>query len=131
MANASPPTVAIVGASADRSKYGAKSVRAHLRQGYKVFPINPKGGEVEGLPVYTSLSDIPKDELTDGRLDRVSFYVPPEIGLGLLPQVAAANPREFFLNPGSESVEVVEVAAALGLDPIQACSIIAIGETPD
>ena len=41
----SQPTVAIIGASTDRSKFGNKSVRAHLQQGYEVFPVNPKGGE--------------------------------------------------------------------------------------
>ena len=45
----SKPTVAVVGASADRRKFGNKSVRAHLAQGYDVYPVNPKAGEVEGL----------------------------------------------------------------------------------
>ena len=45
-------TVAILGASADRSKFGNQSVRAHLQQGYVVYPVNPKGGEIEGQTVY-------------------------------------------------------------------------------
>ena len=53
------PTVAILGASADRSKYGNKSVRAHRKQGYDVYPVNPKGGEIDGLPVYQRLADVP------------------------------------------------------------------------
>ena len=35
-------TVAILGASSDRSKFGNKSVRAHLQQGFRVYPVNPK-----------------------------------------------------------------------------------------
>ena len=35
----SQPTVAIIGASADRSKYGNKSVRAHQAQGYEVAKV--------------------------------------------------------------------------------------------
>ena len=42
------PTVAILGASADRSKFGNKSVRAHAQAGYDVYPVNPKGGTIEG-----------------------------------------------------------------------------------
>jgi predicted CoA-binding protein len=49
------PKVAILGASADRATFGNKSVRAHLAQGYTVYPVNPKGGQVEGLFVYRSL----------------------------------------------------------------------------
>jgi hypothetical protein len=38
--------------------------------------------------------------------------------------------KELFLNPGSESPEVMEKAQSLGLEPIAACSIIDIGESP-
>ena len=44
-----PDTVAVVGASADRSKFSNKSVRAHAQQGWTVYPVNPKGGEMRRL----------------------------------------------------------------------------------
>lgn len=119
------PTVAIVGASSDRSKYGNKSVRAHLQLGYRVFPINPRGGEIEGLPVYKSLSEVPVKPL-----DRVSFYVPPAVGVDILDEVAEVGCRELWLNPGSESEAVIEKAQFLGLEPIVACSIIDLGVSP-
>ncbi len=118
-------TVAIVGASADRSKFSNKSIRAHLKQGWEVYPVNPKGGEIEGLKVYPTLRDIPV------RIDRVSLYVPPAVGLKLLPDVAAVKPGEFFVNPGAESDELLDRAAELDLQPIVACSIVDIGERPD
>ena len=117
-------TVAIIGASADRGKFGNKSVRAHLKQGWDVYPVNPKGGEVEGLKVYTSVGDIPV------KLDRVSLYLPPALALKLLPEIAGVRPAEFFVNPGAESEELIEQARNLGLDPILACSIVDLGETP-
>ena len=120
------PTVAILGASADRSKFGNKAVRAFLSKGFIVYPVNPKGGEVEGVPVRTSLADIPPDI----KLDRVSVYLPPAVGLKMLPQIAARNPAELWLNPGSESDELVEAAEKLGLNVIQACSIVAVGVSP-
>ena len=121
----SRPTVAIIGASADRSKFGNKSVRAHVAQGYEVFPINPKGGEIEGLAVYPSLAEVPAE-----RLDRVSMYVPPAVGLKLLPEIAAKGCDELWLNPGSESDELVEQAREAGLEPIVACSIVDLGVSP-
>ena len=68
-------TVAIIGASANRNKFGNKSVRAHLKQGWEVYAVNPKGGEIEGLKVLPSVKDIPV------KLDRVSLYLPPAAGL--------------------------------------------------
>ena len=120
------PSVAILGASADRSKYGNKAVRAFLAKGYEVYPVNPKGGDVEGLPVYRSLADIPSDV----KLDRISVYLPPAIGLKTLPEIAARGCQELWLNPGSESDELVAAAEQQGLNVVQACSIVAIGESP-
>ena len=118
------PTVAILGASADRSKYGNISVRAHLQQGYDVYPVNPKGGEIEGLKVYTSLGDIPV------ALDRISVYLPPAVGLKVLAEIKAKGAKQLWLNPGSDSDEVVAKAQELGLDPIIACSIVGLGLNP-
>ena len=118
-------TVAIIGASANRQKFGNKSVRAHAAQGYQVFPVNPKGGEIEGLQVYTSLDEIPVDRLT-----RVSLYVPSEVGLTMLEQIAVKGCDELWLNPGSESDELAAKARELGLEPIIACSIVDVGVTP-
>ena len=121
----SKPTVAVLGASADRSKFGNKSVRAHLQQGYDVYPINPRGGEIEGLKVYESLADVPVERLT-----RISVYLPPQIGLKMLDEIVAKGCDEFWLNPGSDSDEVVTKARELGLDPIVACSIVDVGVSP-
>ena len=119
------PTVAILGASAERSKFGNKSVRAHLQQGYEVYPVNPKGGEIEGLPVFKSLADVPV-----ARLNRISVYLPPAVGLKLLPEIVAKGCDELWLNPGSDSDELVSAARAAGLDPIAACSIVDVGVSP-
>ena len=122
---ASRPTVAVIGASNDRSKYGNKAVRAFQRQGWEVYPVNPSGADVEGITAYPDLDAVPLD-----RLDRVTFYVPPRIGLRIIDDVARKTVGEVWLNPGSESPELVARAESLGLNVIQACSILDIGENP-
>lgn len=116
--------VAIVGASTDRSKYGNKAVRAYAAAGWEVYPVNPKGGEIEGRKAYKSISEIPV------KIDRVSLYLPPGVGIEALAAIAAAKPTEFYVNPGSESDPLIKRAGELGLDPIQACSIVEIGARP-
>lgn len=112
-------TVAVLGASRDRSKFGNRSVRAHLRAGYDVFPINPHAKEIEGIPAYTSLRDLPP-----GPIDRVTVYLSPDVGIHLLKEIAALRPREVWFNPGSESDELLAEAERLGLNVICACSIV-------
>ena len=117
-------TAAVIGASNDRSKYGNKAVRAYQQQGYTVFPVNPRESSIEGLPVFKSILDLP------GRPDLVSVYLPPKVLLKVLPEIAAKGCDELWLNPGTESPEVLTEAERLGLNPIQACSIIGLGVSP-
>ena len=117
-------SVAVIGASADREKYGNKAVRAYRKQGFRVFPVNPKGGEIEGLTAYPSIQAVPV------RPDLISVYVPPELLLRMLPAIAAKGCSELWLNPGAESDEVLAEARRLGLNVIQACSILGVGERP-
>ncbi len=117
-------TVAVLGASADRSKFSNKAVRAYVQEGWKVYPINPKGGMIEGLQAYTSLAEI------SGHVDRVTVYLPPPVAVKALAEIAKTNPNELYINPGAESEELVAAAEKLGLDPILACSIIEIGVRP-
>ncbi|MFA6317598.1 MAG: CoA-binding protein [Elusimicrobiota bacterium] len=121
----SKPSIAVIGASKDRSKYGNKSVRAHAAAGYDVYPVHPSETEIEGFKVYRSVADIPVP------LDRVSLYLSPEAGIRVLPAIAAKKPKEFFVNPGAESKELIKAAKALGLEPLLACSIVAVGRMPD
>ena len=116
--------VAVIGASNDRRKFGNKAVRAFRRQGYEVVPINPHAHEVEGLAAYKSVLDVP------GPIDMATFYVPPEIGEGLIDEMAAKHISEVWLNPGAESEVLVARARALELRPIVACSIMGVGENP-
>ncbi len=117
-------TIAIIGASADRAKFGNKAVRAFQQQGYAVYPVNPKEKEIEGLPVFKSIRDVPV------RPQMISVYLPPPVLLKILPDIAARGCDEFWLNPGTESDEVLAEAERLGLRVIQACSIVGVGVSP-
>lgn len=95
-----------------------------MQQGYKVYPVNLHETEIEGLPAFKSIRDVP------GRPDMVSVYLRPNILLKVLPEIAAKGCDELWLNPGTESDEVLMEAERLGLNVIQACSIVGVGVSP-
>ena len=117
-------TVAIVGASSDRNKYGNKAFRAFQAEGYKVIPINPNEREVEGVATYASVTDVPEP------IDMASVYVPPDVGITLLAGFATKQIAEIWINPGAESDELMAEARRRKLNVIEACSIIGIGQSP-
>ena len=114
-------TIAIVGASNDRNKFGNKAVRAFKQQGYEVFPVNSKEDTVEGLRAFKSIADVPV------RPQLISVYLPPPVLVKILPDIAARGCDELWLNPGTDSAEVVAAAGRLNLNVIQACSIVGFG----
>jgi hypothetical protein len=48
----------------------------------------------------------------------------------VLPDIAAKGCDELWLNPGTDSDEVLAEAGRLGLNVVQACSIVAVGLSP-
>ena len=121
-------TVAILGASSDRSKFGNKAVRAFVQAKHDVFPVNPKETEVENLRAWPTIGEAAL--AAGGSLDVASVYLPPRVTLGLVPQIAAAAPREVWLNPGADDPAVVSALETAGLRVRCLCSIIEVGFSP-
>ena len=117
-------TVAVVGASNDRRKFGNKALRAFRAEGYTVVPINPHEKEVEGIAAYRSVLDVPMP------IDMATVYVQPDVACRLLDEFEQKQIREIWLNPGAESDELLLEAKRRKLNVIAACSIIGIGRSP-
>ena len=121
---AAAKTVAVIGASSNRAKFGNKALRAFEHRGYTVYAVNPNEPKVEGHATYASVLDIP------GPVDMATVYVPAAVGVQVMDQLAKKAVAEVWLNPGADARVVVDRARTLGLKVVQACSILAIGESP-
>ena len=119
-----PKTVAVVGASSSRAKFGNKALRAFLAEGYRVLPINPNEVEVEGLKTYASVLDVP------GPIDMATVYVQPDVTLRLLDEFVRKGIPEIWVNPGAEDDVVMAEARARKMNVVFACSILGIGQNP-
>ena len=117
-------TVAVIGASNDRAKFGNKALRAFQAEGYRVIPVNLKERTVEGLPAVRSVLDIAE------AIDMATIYVPPAATLALLDELERKQVPEIWINPGAESEAVMAEARRRGLKAIFACSIVGIGRSP-
>jgi hypothetical protein len=117
--------VMVIGASTDPHKYGHRAVRAYQRQGHEVFAVNLTGQSIHGAPGYKDVADVP------GPIDRATLYLPPHVGLTILPELARrGDVAELWVNPGAESPQLMELAEQLGLRVVYGCSIVNIGQRP-
>jgi len=109
-------TYAVIGASADEKKYGYKVLKDLAEAGYKVFPINPKGGRILGLKVFPDLASLPV------QIDIAVFTVPPAVTEAVLPQVKERGIKKVWFQPGSESEAGIEFCRKNGIEYIaRAC----------
>lgn len=102
-------TIAVVGASNDPKKAG-HNIPAYLQtQGFKIIPVNPKGGEMFGETVRTSLADI------DEPIDVVDVFRPSEETPQIARDAVAAEAKVLWLQTGIQSDEAQQIASDGGL----------------
>lgn len=114
---------AVVGASADRGKYGNKVLRCYNQHGLPVVGVNPKLTEVEGVPCYPSLAAVP------GPPRAVSVVAPPAAAAAIVADAVAAGIRHLWFQPGAEDRAATIAAHAQGLEVIAGgpCVLVALG----
>jgi uncharacterized protein len=105
-------TVAIVGMSADPQK-ASSFVASYLQhEGYRVIPVNPRGGRVLGETIYPDLTSIPE------RVDIVDVFRPSADAPGFARQAVAIGARALWLQLRIISFEAAEIATGAGLDMV-------------
>lgn len=97
-------TIAVVGASNDESK-AANSIPRYLqREGYRIVPVNPRGGEILGERAYASLKEV------DVPVDVVDVFRPSEETPAIARDAVAIGAKVLWLQLGIESAEAATIA---------------------
>jgi len=110
---------AIVGVSQDPAKYGGRIYRTLRDAGYVVYAVNPKGGELDGAPVYHSLADLP--ELPEV----VDLVVPPAVTEQVVQGAHALGLSRIWMQPGSESAAAIDWCREHGMQVVfGACAMV-------
>ena len=102
-------TIAVVGASGDPSKPAHRIPRYLQSQGYRILPVNPRGGELLGEPVARSLAEV------EGPVDVVDVFRPAGEAPGIAREAIEAGAKVLWLQVGIESEEARQEAEAAGL----------------
>jgi predicted CoA-binding protein len=115
---------AVVGATTVRAKYGNKVLRCYLQNGKTpVYPVNPRGGVIEGLAAYPTLADLPEPARA------ISIITPPAITEGIVAAAVALGVSHLWMQPGAESSYALALAEQHGLECIAGgpCILVVLG----
>jgi len=92
----------VVGASANRDKYGNKVLRSYIQHNMRVIPVNPREKEIEGIPCVTGVPDLPPE------VKSVSVITPPAITEQVVEMAIARGIENIWMQPGAESLAAIE-----------------------
>lgn len=109
--------VALVGASSDPDHSSRQILDYLLREGYTVFPVNPREENILGRPVYKSLGDLPRSP------DIVNVSGSPEHVPDIARQAAAMKAKVLWLEEGVISLERLDIARSAGMAVVMDRSI--------
>ena len=110
---------AVVGVSHDPLKFGNRVFRSLLRAGYTVYPVHPRGGEIEGMPIYASLSDLPQAP------EVVDTVVPPAVTEQIVREMHDLGLARVWMQPGSESRAAIDYCEQHGIEVVyHACAMV-------
>jgi predicted CoA-binding protein len=107
-------TIAMVGASGDKTKFSYGVLRQLSEIGYDILPINPnpKITEIRGLRVYHSLKEI------DKQIDMVEVFRPKNELYGIAEQAIEVGAKVLWGQIGVYDDKAAELAEAAGLKVI-------------
>jgi len=112
-------TWAVVGVSHDPAKFGNRIYRDLRGAGYTVYGVNPKGGEIDGQPLYPSLADLPEP------VEVVDLVVPPRVTEKVVQEAHRLGLNRVWMQPGAESEAAIEWAEARGMEVVHdACAMV-------
>ncbi len=110
--------VILVGASADPEKYANRAFHLLQENGHDVYPIHPKLETLDGVKVYSDVSQVP------GAVDTITLYVSKEISTRIGPAILKKAPKRLIFNPGAENPELSDLAAKAGIKTMNACTLV-------
>ena len=113
----------VIGASADRSKYGNKVLRCYQQRGKVAIPVNPKEIAIEGVACVASVEALPPE------VSSISVITPPAVTEKVVEAAIRKGIRNIWMQPGAQSPAAVERCETAGVNVIAdgSCILVVLG----
>lgn len=107
----------VIGATSSPDKYGYKATVSLHRHGHKVYPVDLRAGNVEGIEVQSGKPDIQN-------VDTVTLYVGPKNQELWQDYIFSLKPKRLIFNPGTENPVLEKAAREKGIETVEACTLV-------
>ncbi len=111
-------TTLILGASENPMRFSNRAQKKLSQYGHRVLLVNPKGGEIDGVPVLPSLHDVTEN------VDTITVYINPNYLANEIKPMIELKPRRVIFNPGSESHDASQHLSNNGIQVVEDCTLL-------
>jgi predicted CoA-binding protein len=109
--------VMVLGASSNPSRYSFLAANRLQKNGFEVIAVGKKKGEINGINIL----DTPP-QMQD--IDTITLYLNKQNQREYYEYILGLHPKRIIFNPGAENDELAEMAAAKGIQPMEACTLV-------
>jgi len=107
----------VIGASENKTRYSNLAINMLRENGHEVVAIGGKEGKVADVSFGT-------ENLPFEGVDTISLYLAPEKHTAIQDYLLSLEPRRIIFNPGTENVEMEQIAQKNGIDVLEACTLV-------
>lgn len=113
----------VIGASANRAKFGNMVLRCYQQNSRIVYPVHPLLDKVEGLLCLKSISELPSE------VKSISVITPPQITEQIVEQAHSKGIQNIWMQPGAESPLAIQKCLDYGINVIAdgSCILVMLG----
>ncbi|SEA00534.1 Predicted CoA-binding protein [Desulfuromusa kysingii] len=117
------PAFGVVGASANRDKYGNKVLRCYQQNKLQAIPVHPIAEQIEGEICVNSVSLLP------AKVQSLSIITPPQVTEKVVEQAAGHGIKNIWMQVGSESPAAIQYCEEQGINVIAdgSCVLVVLG----
>ena len=105
-------TLAIVGVSRSGKKFGNAILKDLTKLGYRLLPVHPEAGEIDGVRAFPSFAALPEP------VGGVIVCVPPDRAEHVVKEAAAHGVRRVWLQQGAGSAEAIKFCQKSGISVV-------------
>ncbi|WP_026897973.1 CoA-binding protein [Daejeonella oryzae] len=107
----------IIGATINPSRYANLAAHRLVKYGHEIINVGIKSGEVAGV-------GIEKPEMIHSNVDTITLYIGPQHQDEYFDYIIQTNPKRIIFNPGTENLELEELARKNNIETIEACTLV-------
>lgn len=107
----------VLGASENPSRYSYLAIHKLRSKGHEVVAIGKKTGRLGDVTIENK--QVPSDEV-----ETVTLYLNPDHQKPYYDYILSLKPKRVIFNPGTENMELEELAEKNGIDAIEACTLV-------